>query len=115
MLFIRDNVPFRLLKPGKLPSNNAVLFIEINLRKKKWLMCCSYNPNNSLINTFTYDIGKALDCYTSNYDDFLIAGDFNPEITESSINELCNSYNLHSLCYKSTCFYPPSRHLPAQS
>ena len=49
-------------------------------------MCCSYNPNNSLINKFTYDIGKALDSYTSNYGDFLIAGDFNPEITENSIN-----------------------------
>ena len=49
-------------------------------------MCCSDNPNNSLINKFTCDIGKALDSYTSNYGDFLIAGDFNPEITESSIN-----------------------------
>ena len=97
-----------------LPSNTAVLFIEINLRKKKWLMCCSYNPNNSLINKFTYDIGKALDSYTSNYGDFLIAGDFNPEITRSSINEFFNSYNLHC-CYKSTCFNPPSGHLPAKS
>ena len=61
MLFIRDNIPFRLLKPGILPSNNEALFIEINLRKKKWLMCCGCNPNKSLINKFTHDIGKVLD------------------------------------------------------
>ena len=35
MLFIRDNIPFRLLKPGNLPSNIEALFIEINLRKEK--------------------------------------------------------------------------------
>ena len=45
MLFIRDNIPFRLLKPGNFPSNTKAFFIEINLRKKKWLMCCGYNPN----------------------------------------------------------------------
>ena len=47
MLFIRENVPFRLLKPGNLPSNSEGLFIEINLREKKWLMCCGYNPSKS--------------------------------------------------------------------
>ena len=35
MLFIRDNIPLRLLKPGNLPSNTETLFIEINLCKKK--------------------------------------------------------------------------------
>ena len=34
MLFIRDNIPLRLLKPGNLPSNTEALFIEINLCKK---------------------------------------------------------------------------------
>ena len=36
MLFIRDNIPFRLLKRRNLPFNTEALFIEINLRKKKW-------------------------------------------------------------------------------
>ena len=47
MLFIRDNIPFRLLKPGNLTCNTEGLFTEINLRKRKWLMCCGYNPNKS--------------------------------------------------------------------
>ena len=89
MLFVRDNIPFRLLKPGNLPSNTEALFIEINLRKKKWLMCCGYNPNKSLINKFTHDIGKVLDSFIGNYDNFLIVGDLNSEIAESSIHDLC--------------------------
>ena len=35
MLFIRDNIPFRLLKLGNLPSNTEALSIEINLRIRK--------------------------------------------------------------------------------
>ena len=109
MLFIRDNIPFRLLKPENLPSNMEALFIEINVRKKKWLMCCGCSPNISLINKFTHDIGKVLDSFISNYDNFLIVADLNSEITESSMHEFCNSYNLHSLRYKSTCYKNPEK------
>ena len=35
MLFIRDNIPFKLLKPGNLPSITEALFVVINLGKKK--------------------------------------------------------------------------------
>ena len=109
MLFIRDNIPFRLLKPGNLPSNTEAFFIEINLRKKKWLMCCGYNPNKSLINKFTHDIGKVLDSFIGNYDNFLIVGDLNSETGESSMHDFCNSYNLHSLYHKSTCYKNPEK------
>ena len=71
MLFIRDNIPFRLLKLGKLVSKTEAFFIEINFRKKIWL-CCGYNPNKSLINEFIYDIGKLFDSYIDNYDNFFI-------------------------------------------
>ena len=88
MFFIRDNIPFRLLESGNLPFINEALFIERNFRKKKWLMCCGYNPNKSLINKFTHDIGKVLDSFIGNYDNFLIAGGLNSEITKSSMHAL---------------------------
>ena len=97
MFSFRDNIPFRLLKARNCPSNTEALFIEINLRKKKWLMCCGYNPNKSLINKCTHDIGKVLDSFIGNYDNLFIVGDLNAEITESSMHDFCNSYNLHSL------------------
>ena len=60
-----------------------ILNKKINLRQKKWLMCCGYNPNNSLINKFTHDIGKVLDSFIGNYDNLLIVGGLNFEIAES--------------------------------
>ena len=102
--FIGDNSPIRMVSPGNLPSNTEALFVKINLRKKKWLMCCGYNPNKSLINKFTHDIGNVLYSFVGNKDSFLIIGDLNSEITKSSMHEFCNSCNLHSLCHKSTCY-----------
>ena len=87
MIFIRDNIPLRLLKLENLQPNTKALFIEINSRGKKWLMCCGCNPDKSLINKFTYEICKVLDSRIGNYDNFLIIGDFNSEITESSMHE----------------------------
>ena len=86
MLFIRDNIPFMLLKPGNVQSNTEALFIEINLHKKKWLMCCSYNPNKCLINKFTYDISKVLDSFIGNYDNFVISILKKPNISKTENN-----------------------------
>ena len=73
------------------------------------VMCCGYNPNNSVVNKFTHDIGKVLDSFIGNYDNFLLVGDLNSEITESSMYEFCSRYNLHSLCHKSTCYKNPEK------
>ena len=66
-------------------------------------MCCRYNPNKSLINKFTHDIGKELDSFIGNYDNFLIVRDLKSEITENSV------YNLHRLCHTSTCYKNPEK------
>ena len=58
-------------------------------------MCCGYSPTKSLINKFAYDMGKVLDSYIGNYDNFLIVGDLNSKVTESLMHEFCNSCDLH--------------------
>ena len=50
-----------------------------------------------------------LDSFIGNYDNFLLVGDLNSEIVESSMHDFCNSYNLHSLCHKSTCYKNPEK------
>ena len=42
ILYIREDIPARLLKTS-LPKDFEGFFVELNLRKKKILMCCSYN------------------------------------------------------------------------
>ena len=46
-------------------------------------MCCGYSPTKSLINKFAYDMGKVLDSYIGNYDNFLIVGNLNSKLQKA--------------------------------
>ena len=50
LLYIRDDIPARLLTTS-LPKDFEGFFVELNLRKKKIFMCCSYNPAKSNISS----------------------------------------------------------------
>ena len=53
------------------------------------------------------ELGKALDIYLHKYYHILLIGDFNSEISEISIHDFCNVYNLDSLSNTPTCFKSP--------
>ena len=40
---LRQDIPVKLLSVETLPA--ACNFVEINFGKRKWLVCCSYNPH----------------------------------------------------------------------
>ena len=43
------------------------------------------------------ELGKALDIYLHKYDQILLIGDFNSEISKRSVHDFCNVYDLESL------------------
>ena len=86
ILYIREDIPVRLLITS-LPKDFEGFFIELNLRKKKILMCCSYNPARSDISSHVSIVGRSLDRYMSSYDNFLVTGDLNSEISEMAMSE----------------------------
>ena len=56
MLFVREDIPSKLL-PNTNPSDNIEnIFVEINLRSKKWLISGYYNPNVGLIQNQTVNL-----------------------------------------------------------
>ena len=68
MLFVREEIPSKLLSEYKPNSSVENIFIEINLRSKKWLLSCSYNPNLTLLNNHVQNISRGLDFYSSKCD-----------------------------------------------
>ena len=56
-----DDISSYLLTEYKLQDNTECLFIEINIRKKKSLFCCSYNPNKNNISKHLHCLSKGLD------------------------------------------------------
>ena len=63
MLFVKENIPSKLLSVENSPTET--FFVEINLRKKKWLLSCSYNPNRENIENHLDTFSKSLALYSS--------------------------------------------------
>ena len=104
MLFIREEILSKLLPNVNLSRNIENIFVEVNLRSKKWLISGSYNPNVGLIQNHTVNLSKNLDFYSSKYENFISIGDFHPEMTISYLEEICLSYNLKNLIKQTTRF-----------
>ena len=81
--------------------------IELNIRKKKWLLVCTYNQNTNLISNHLKKIGKNLDNYSSKYDNFILLNDLNSEPTESAVRNFCEIYSCKNLMKDNTCFKNP--------
>ena len=47
---------------------------------------------------------KSLDLYSTQYENFVVLGDFNVEVDSSDMKDFCKSYNLKSLVWVPTCF-----------
>ena len=101
LFYVREDNPVKPLSIEPLPTE--CFFVEINLRKRKWLVCCSYSPHKDNISNHLQSIRKKLDLYSSNYESIILVGDFNSEINDKCMNDFFESYNLNSLVRKSAC------------
>ena len=90
LVFIREDIPSKLVESQMKTEG---FFIELNLRRKKWLLCCSYNPKYSQISHHLKEIGKDLDVLTSKYENIVLMGDFNAEPTDTALSDFCEIYN----------------------
>ena len=68
------------------------------------LLSCSYNLKAKLKADHLHCNGRGIDFYSSKYDNFVVLGDFNTEISNSFMEQFCASYNLKSLIKERTCF-----------
>ena len=105
LFYVREDIPVKLLFVEPLPTE--CFFVEINLQKRKWLVCCSYNPHKDNISNHLQLIRKKLDLYSSSYERIILVGDFSSEINDKCMNDFCESYNLSSLIRESTCYKNP--------
>ena len=67
LLYIKESTPSNLLHTDDIIEG---FYIEISIRKKKWLLGCSYNPHKRFISSHLKELGKNLD-FNSKYDNFI--------------------------------------------
>ena len=107
MLFVRDDIPCKLLSLENKPMEG--FYVEINLRKTKWLHCCSYNSSRSNIDFHLEHLNRNLALHSSCYENFMIIGDFNVEANNSAMSIFCDTYNLKNLIKEPTCYKNPNK------
>ena len=66
MHFVRDHIPSKKHSIKKLPTESFM--VELNLRKKKRLLSCFYNPNNEIIESHFDSIFKSSDIHSNIYE-----------------------------------------------
>ena len=88
LLYVRDDIPSKFISMKN--STIERFFIELNLRKKKWLLCCTYNPNRSFISDHVSTVGNNVDLLLANYKNFFLMGDLNVECHNGFLKEVCD-------------------------
>ena len=71
-----DYIPCKIIRT----YCNAGIAVEINLRKKKRLVCYSYHPHKSNIANHLKSICKTVEKLSATYDNLILLGDFNVEL-----------------------------------
>ena len=107
-LFVTENISCKIIKTA-CNADFEGIFVELNLRKKKWIPFCSYNPHKRKIANHLKNICKTLKQLSATYDNLVLLRDFNAKPEEKSIAEFLNLYNLKDLVKQNTCFKNPDK------
>ena len=75
IIYVREDIPSKILIKHVLPTDIEALFIELNFRKCKWLLHGINHPPSQSDQYFFDRLDKALDVY-SNYENILLVADF---------------------------------------
>ena len=104
LVYVRSEIPSSELKSFKFEDDMECICFEINLRGKRWALFSIYRPPSQSKDHFFENLGKAVDHYGANYDNFLLLGDFNSLETDQKIHDFMNGYSLKNLVKEPTCF-----------
>ena len=107
LIYVKDNIPAKLVENYKMPTDIESIFIELNFRRNKWLLMGTYHPPSQCTKYFYTEVGKALDCYMDTYDNILLLGDFNEKVSETNTKNFMEIYDLNNLVKEPTCYKNP--------
>ena len=89
LFYIREDIPSKILTYN-FNCDIETLLDEINLRKIKWLLNGSDNPNKSQISHHLECWSSLLDEHNKEYENYVFIGDFNVNTSDSSMKEFCS-------------------------
>ena len=104
IFYVSNNIPVKQIKINAILHDIEIIYIEINLWKRKWFICGSYNPQSSKIGHRLGVLGKFVDSNMSKYENIVLLGDFNCVENDSAMENFLYSFTLRNLVKRPTCF-----------
>ena len=108
MLFVREGVPSKLLKVKFSLENKENVLIKLNLRKRKSLIICIYNPHKTTISSYLKDLNKEIDSLSSQYQNTVWYFQ-DTEPIEGCMSTFCQVHDLENLTKKTYLFQNPEK------
>ena len=90
-------------------SNIEVIYSEVAISNKNWVIFSKYRPPDySNLLTFFKEIGKYLNQACENHDNFIVMGDFNIDVRQTSpesykLDEFSSLFRLTYIIKSNTC------------
>ena len=102
LVYVRSDIPSNRLHSFKFSDGIECISFEINLRKKKWVLFSVYRPPTQSQDYLLENLGRALDHYSENYENFMFIGDFDMTETEEQLENFLDLYSLKNLVHELT-------------
>ena len=98
IIYITEDIPSKVLRKHLFPNDMEGIFVEINFRESRWLLCSTYHFPSQSVQHYFDNIDKALDVYCQ-YEKVvvLVEGDFNAQIGEKCFDDFLFQHELRSV------------------
>ena len=103
-LYVKDSIASKQLNSHKENIHVEAIYLEIYIRKRKWLIIGTYKPPSQRDSIFLENLLNNLYTYLKDYDNILLLGDFNMTPENTNVQHFPDSFNLENLIHESTCF-----------
>ena len=104
IFYVNENIPSRELTAEQIDSNFEIIFLEITMRTRKWLIIGLYKPPNQKEEYFFKNLGVVFNNYLSKYEHIILLGDFNLTTSNKYLADFMTLFNLESFINTPTCF-----------
>ena len=103
-LYVKNSIASKQLTSHIENIDVESIYLEINVRKRKWLIISTYKPPTQNDPLFSENLSNNLSTYLKDYDNILLLGDFNMTPENINLQHFTDSFNLENLIHEGTCF-----------
>ena len=86
IIYVREDVPSKVLRKNSFPNDIEGIFVEINFRKSKWLFSGTYHPPSQSHQYYFDKIDRAIDVYCQ-YEKVVLVRYFNAQTGQKCFDD----------------------------